>query len=74
MLNQLEKIHLNDSFFKLESILPYSVSLRFHKSSPAKLAEQDETIAAILSIAKEFKGVYNCPLPLLAYMLKITPF
>jgi hypothetical protein len=65
---------LNDSFFKLESILPYSISLRFHKSSPAEMALREPTVAAILAIAKEFKGCYNCSLPLLAYNLGITPF
>ena len=38
MLNSLEKLGNERSFFKLESMLPASVGVRFHKSTPEELA------------------------------------
>lgn len=74
MLHQMEKLKDNKSFFKLESILPYSISVRFHKSSPEELAEDNDFIKALIKHGKPFKGIYNCSLPEVAYELKVSPF
>jgi len=74
MLHQLERLPDGKKFFKLESILPYSVSVRFHKSAPEELAKSSELIAALLPISKVCQGVYNCSLPDLAYKIGVSPF
>jgi len=58
MLNQLEKV--KDSFFRVDSILPASIGIRFHKKPLEELAGEDNLFRAILSLApKPFMGVYR---------------
>lgn len=43
MLNQLEQIE--GSFYKVESILPAYITLRFHKAPLEELAKSDKFLA-----------------------------
>ena len=44
MLNSLEKMDEDKRFFKVESMLPSSIGLRFHKQKPEDLANENEFI------------------------------
>jgi len=74
MLNSLEKLENEKSFFKLESMLPASIGMRFHKSKPAEMAKKFDFIKTYLELSKEYQGVYRCSLGQLAYTLKMDPF
>ena len=74
MLNSLEKIEESKSFFKLESMLPASVGMRFHKSKPEELAKTNKFIKRYMELAVEKQGVYRCSIALLAYHMKESPF
>lgn len=62
MLNQLEKLGPEKSFFKLEGTLPNSIGIRFHNSSPEQMAEENDLIREFLDISKVTNGVYRCTL------------
>ena len=49
MLNQLEKV--DNSFFRVDSILPASLGIRFHRRSLDELAEENNLFRAIYSLA-----------------------
>ena len=53
MLNSLEKIDKSKAFFKLESILPASVGIRFHKTPYQELVKKDKFIKAYMELAVE---------------------
>jgi hypothetical protein len=53
MLNSLEKLDNNKSFFKLESLLPASMGIRFHNSRPEDLAETNPFIKACFEVSRE---------------------
>lgn len=58
MLNQLEK--LPQSFFRVDSILPASLGIRFHKKPLEELAEEIPLFAAVMSLQpKAHMGVYR---------------
>lgn len=58
MLNQLEK--LPQSFFRVDSILPASLGIRFHKKPLEELAEEIPLFAAVMSLQpKSHMGVYR---------------
>ena len=46
MLNSLEK--LDKRFFKFVGMLPGSIGIRFHKSSPEEMAEKSDFIKTFL--------------------------
>ena len=73
MLNQLEQV--KGSFFRVDSILPAYVAVRFHKAAIEELAETDKFFGAFARLAgKPVQGVYRCPLVNLAVELKVKPF
>ena len=72
MLNQLEQVE--DSFFRVDSILPAYVSVRFHKAALEELAETDKFFAAFARLASPVQGVHRCPLANLAVELNVKPF
>ena len=74
MLHSLEKLGNGRSFFRLESMLPASIGVRFHKRAPEDLAETNPLIREILKIGTNHQGVYRCSLAMLAYNLKMNPF
>ena len=52
MLNQLEKLEPTKSFFRVDSILPASIQMRFHTKSLDELADgNNEFYQAYKSIA-----------------------
>lgn len=53
MLNSLEKIDPSKSFFKLESMLPAYIGMRFHKSKPEELSKTNKFIRQFMEIAVE---------------------
>lgn len=55
-------------------MLPGSIGLRFHKSKPWEMAEENDFIRTYISLAKEHQGVFRVSTSLLAYTLKISPF
>lgn len=73
MLNQLEQVP--GRFFKVESILPAFVTLRFHTKSLEELAETDRFFNVFSSLAgKPHQGVYRCSLTKLAVELGVKPY
>lgn len=50
MLHSLEKLEGGKGFFKLESMLPSSVGLRFHKTPAEEMAETNPFIREVLKI------------------------
>ena len=73
MLNQLEQV--KGSFFRVDSILPAYVAVRFHKAAIEELAETDKFFGAFARLAgKPVQGVYRCPLVKLAAELNVKPF
>lgn len=63
MLNSLEKMEESKRFFKVHSMLPASIGLRFHKRTPLEVASENEFIKSYLENSKEHQGVYRCSLP-----------
>lgn len=74
MLNSLEKLPLEKRFFKFEGVLPGSIGVRFHKSSPEEMADKDPFIEGYLKVAKEHQGVFRVQTVRLAHELGISPF
>lgn len=74
MLNQLEKLPDGKSFFRVDSILPIGVQLRFHSVPLSELATTHSFFAAFESIASNRQGVYRCNLLDLAKKLKVKPY
>jgi len=73
MLNQLEQVE--GSFFRVDSILPAYVAVRFHKATPEELAETDRFFRAFAGlVGKPVQGVYRCSLVALAVELNVKPF
>lgn len=54
MMNSLEKLCDQKSFFKLESILPAQLGLRFHQTPPEVIAKENDLVRAVLEISKEY--------------------
>lgn len=58
MLNQLEKVQ--NSFFRVDSILPASIGVRFHKAPIEELAEESILFKALYKLSpKPHMGVYR---------------
>lgn len=74
MLNQLEKLSDGKSFFRVDSILPIGVQLRFHSTPLTELAKTHTFFAAVESIATSRQGIYRCNLLELAEKLKVKPY
>ena len=73
MLNQLEQVE--GSFFRVESILPAFVQLRFHTKSLDELAKNDRFFKIFQELAgKPHQGVYRASLTKLAAALKLKPY
>lgn len=73
MLNQLEKVE--GSFFKVESILPAFVQLRFLKTPLEQLAEKDRFFKVFQKLAGKPKtGCYRASLTDLAVHLGCKPY
>lgn len=73
MLNQLEKI--KDGFFRVDSILPASLGIRFHKKPLEELAQESDLFAAILSLSpKPHMGVYRVQTVKLALAMGCKPY
>lgn len=74
MLNQLEKLSNGRSMFKVNSILPTGVQMRFHQTPLAELAEKDKFFKAFAEIASNRQGIYRCNLLELAELLGVKPY
>ena len=73
MLNQLEQVP--GRFFKVESILPAFVTLRFHNRSLEELAQIDRFFKVFQKLTgKPHMGVYRCSLTKLAVELNVKPY
>ena len=73
MLNQLEQVE--GSFFKVESILPAFVQLRFLKTPLEQLAEKDRFFKVFQQLAGKPKtGCYRASLTDLAVHLGCKPY
>ena len=74
MLNQLEKLEDGKSFFRVDSILPLGVQMRFHSKPPEELAKNNKFYSAFLAVANNRQGVYRCNLLDLAAELGVKPY
>ena len=74
MLNSLEKVQGSDRFYRFMGVLPGSVGIRFHKTSPSQAAEQSEFIKTFIDISREYQGVFRCSMRNLAYATSMSPF
>jgi len=73
MLNQLEQV--NGKFFRVESILPAEVSLRFHNKPLEELAETDRFFQVFKSLTSTpHQGCYRASLTKLAVALGVKPY
>ena len=73
MLNQLEQVEGN--FFRVDSILPASIGMRFHKNTIEELAEESKIFKAILSLTpKAHQGVYRFQTVELAEVTGLKPY
>jgi hypothetical protein len=73
MLNQLEQVE--GGFFRVDSILPASIGLRFHKKQLEELAEENKIFKAIFSLApKPHQGVYRVQTVKLAQATGFKPY
>jgi hypothetical protein len=73
MLNQLEQVE--GRFFKVESILPAFVTLRFHNKPLEELAETDRFFKVFQSLCPvPHQGVYRTSLTKLAVALGVKPY
>ena len=62
MLNQLQKLPDGKNFFRVDSILPIGVQMRFH-SKPIEVLEQSNKFYSIFkSVAVNRQGIYRCNL------------
>lgn len=74
MLNQLEKLPQGKSFFRVDSILPIGVQLRFHSKPLEELAKTKEFYQAFSKVASNRQGVYRCNMLDLAEELGVKPY
>jgi len=74
MLNQLEKLQDGKNFFRVDSILPVGVQMRFYSTPLEELAEKDEFYKSFLSISSNRQGNYRCNLLDLADILNVKPY
>lgn len=73
MLNQLEKVENN--FFRVDSILPASIGIRFHKRPLEELAQESNLFRSIFKLApKPFQGVYRVQTVKLALEMGCKPY
>lgn len=73
MLNQLEQVE--GSFFRVDSILPASLGMRFHKKPIEVLAEESKIFKAILSLSpKSTQGVFRFQTVKLAEATGLKPY
>ena len=73
MLNQLEQVQGN--FFRVDSILPASIGIRFHKKQLEELAEESKIFKMIYSLApKPHQGVYRVQTVKLAQAMGLKPY
>lgn len=73
MLNQLEKVE--GSFFRVDSVLPAFLGIRFHKAPIEELAEESKLFAAILSLCpKPHMGVHRVQTIKLAQKMGLKPY
>ena len=66
MLNQMEKLPEGKAFFRIDSVLPSSVQMRFHSKSLEELAQGSEFYSAFLEHATSRQGIYRCDVVKLA--------
>ena len=74
MLNQLEKIPEDLSFFRVDSMLPSSVQMRFHSKTIDELGATNKFYKTFKSIAQSRQGIYRCDLLQLAKELGVKPY
>jgi len=73
MLNQLEQVEGN--FFRVDSILPASIGIRFHKKSLEELAEESKIFKSVLKLCpKSNQGVYRIQTVRLAEETGFKPY
>lgn len=73
MLNQLEQVE--GSFFRVDSILPASLGMRFHKKPIEVLAEESKIFKAIFSLSpKSTQGVFRFQTVKLAEATGLKPY
>jgi len=73
MLNQLEQVE--GSFFRVDSILPASIGIRFHKQTLEELAVTDKFFRCVLSLSpKAHQGVYRIQTVKIAQALGCKPY
>lgn len=73
MLNQMEKLPEGKSFFRIDSVLPSSVQMRFHSKSLEELARDSEFYSAFLEHSTSRQGIYRCDVVKLAQALGVKP-
>ena len=66
MLNQMEKLPEDKAFFRIDSVLPSSVQMRFHSKSLEELAKGSKFYNAFLENATSRQGIYRCDVVKLA--------
>lgn len=75
MLDQLEKLSPDASCFRVDSILPIGVQMRFHKYSLDDLADSGKEFYQVFrEIATARQGIYRCNLIDLASKLGVKPY
>ena len=73
MLNQLEQVE--GRFFRVESILPAFVTIRFHNKPLEELAQVDKFFSVFAALTgKPHQGVYRASLTKLATALGVKPY
>lgn len=72
MLNQLEQ---SGPYFRVDSILPRSIGLRFHKESLEELAQNDKFFQHVLNVEPtSCQGVHRVSLIDLANEIGVKPY
>ena len=77
MLNQLQKVGDEKSFFRVDGILPIGVQMRFHSKSLevlVKSSKSKEFYKVFQEIATARAGIYRCNLLNLALRLGVKPY
>ena len=62
------------SFFRVDSILPIGVQMRFHSIPLEELAKKNKIYCAFLKVATNRQGIFRCNLLDLAEELVVKPY
>jgi len=74
MLNQLEKLEDGKNFFRIDSILPTGVQMRFHSKPLETLAKTNKFYQTFLDCATNRQGIFRCNIITLAEKLGVKPY